>query len=59
MKTLHRQNCQLCLTPQNVREFWNVCTRPTEHNGLGSVFPAVNATCALLNYTSPSYRTRL
>jgi predicted nucleic acid-binding protein len=35
LKTLHRQNRQLCLTPQNVREFWNVCTRPTDHNGLG------------------------
>jgi|SRR5579862_15725 len=35
LKTLHRQNYQLCLTPQNVREFWNVCTRPTDHNGLG------------------------
>ena len=21
--------------PQNVREFWNVCTRPVENNGLG------------------------
>jgi predicted nucleic acid-binding protein len=35
LKTLHLQKCQLCLTPQNVREFWNVCTRPTDHNGLG------------------------
>lgn len=35
LKTLHRQNRQLCLTRQNVREFWNVCTRPTDHNGLG------------------------
>ena len=35
LKTLHRQNCRLCLTPQNVREFWNVSTRPTDHNGLG------------------------
>ena len=35
LKALHRQKCQLCLTPQNVREFWNVCTRPTDYNGLG------------------------
>ena len=35
LKILHRRNRQLCLTPQNVREFWNVCTRPTDHNGLG------------------------
>lgn len=25
----------LCLFPQNIREFWNVCTRPTTSNGLG------------------------
>ncbi len=35
LKTLHRRKRQLCLTPQNVREFWNVCTRPTDYNGLG------------------------
>ncbi len=23
--------------PQNIREFWNVCTRPTERNGLETV----------------------
>lgn len=23
--------------PQNVREFWNVCTRPEENNGLGMI----------------------
>ncbi len=35
LKTLHQRNFELCLTPQNVREFWNVCTRPTDINGLG------------------------
>jgi predicted nucleic acid-binding protein len=35
LKLLHRQNHELCLTPQNVKEFWNACTRPTDHNGLG------------------------
>jgi predicted nucleic acid-binding protein len=35
LKNLHRHQLQLCLTPQNVREFWNVCTRPTDYNGLG------------------------
>ncbi len=39
MKTLHSQNCQLCLTPQDVREFWNVRTRPTDYNGLGISVP--------------------
>jgi predicted nucleic acid-binding protein len=23
------------IVPQNITEFWNVCTRPTDHNGLG------------------------
>ncbi len=39
LKSLHRQNRHLCLTPQNVREFWNVCTRPTDRNGLGISVP--------------------
>jgi predicted nucleic acid-binding protein len=25
----------LCFTSQNLAEFWNVCTRPEERNGLG------------------------
>ncbi|HXG64374.1 MAG TPA: type II toxin-antitoxin system VapC family toxin [Blastocatellia bacterium] len=25
----------LCLLPQNLIEFWNVCTRPADKNGLG------------------------
>lgn len=35
---LHRlveQGAELCFTPQNLGEFWNVCTRPMERNGLG------------------------
>lgn len=35
LKRLHRQDFELCITPQNVKEFWNVCTRPTDYNGLG------------------------
>ena len=23
------------IVPQNIAEFWNVCTRPVDHNGLG------------------------
>ena len=26
---------ELCIFPQNVREFWNVATRPASKNGLG------------------------
>jgi predicted nucleic acid-binding protein len=32
----------LCIVPQNVYEFWAVCTRPTSANGLGKT-PAVAA----------------
>ncbi len=35
IKTLHRQQHALCLAPQNIVEFWNVCTRPIDVNGLG------------------------
>jgi predicted nucleic acid-binding protein len=35
LKVLHRQGHELCITPQNVKEFWNACTRPTDGNGLG------------------------
>jgi predicted nucleic acid-binding protein len=26
---------RVCLTPQNIIEFWGVCTRPLDRNGLG------------------------
>jgi predicted nucleic acid-binding protein len=39
LKLLHRQNHELCLTPQNVKEFWKACTRPTDNNGLGISVP--------------------
>lgn len=26
---------RVCIVPQNVMEFWNVCTRPAASNGLG------------------------
>src|SRR5258708_39186305 len=35
IKRFHRLDSELCLTPQNVKEFWNACTRPTDKNGLG------------------------
>jgi len=33
--SLYRSEHDLYLTPQNIAEFWNVCTRPIEVNGLG------------------------
>lgn len=35
VETLLEREETVCICPQNVREFWNVCTRPAEHNGLG------------------------
>jgi|SRR5579864_2235587 len=33
--TLLRSGDRVCVTPQNIIEFWNVCTRPEDRNGLG------------------------
>jgi predicted nucleic acid-binding protein len=35
MAELRRQGEILCIVPQNLYEFWVVCTRPTAQNGLG------------------------
>jgi len=32
---LRRQECDLCIAPQNLVEFWAVATRPVKENGLG------------------------
>lgn len=32
---LLEEGAELCYTPQNIVEFWNVCTRPKEKNGFG------------------------
>jgi predicted nucleic acid-binding protein len=33
--TLLASGEQVCVLPQNIAEFWNVCTRPLDRNGLG------------------------
>jgi predicted nucleic acid-binding protein len=35
VERLREKGVVLCVTPQNVAEFWNVCTRPLARNGLG------------------------
>lgn len=35
LKKLRLQNHTFCVLLQNVSEFWNVCTRPADKNGLG------------------------
>ena len=50
----------LVVTPQNIAEFWNVGTRPLEHNGRGlpadQVRKMVNIICRVshLEYETPS-----
>lgn len=35
LKALRRRGDRVCVTSQNVVEFWSVCTRPISSNGLG------------------------
>lgn len=35
VKRLAERGLTLCYTAQNIVEFWNVCTRPQQNNGLG------------------------
>lgn len=41
--SLRQSGETLHLVPQNLREFWNVCTRPTAKNGLGLAHARVDA----------------
>jgi predicted nucleic acid-binding protein len=40
--SLVQQGDELCVAPQIIAEFWNVCTRPIEVNGLGNSIAATN-----------------
>lgn len=35
LRRLVARDVELCFTPQNLGEFWNISTRPAEHNGFG------------------------
>lgn len=35
LDALTDRGADICCTPQNVSEFWNVCTRPSDRNGFG------------------------
>jgi len=35
LRRLVARDVELCFTPQNLGEFWNVSTRPVERNGFG------------------------
>lgn len=42
LRSLIEQGHELCVSPQNIAEFWNVCTRPTVVNGLGNSIAATD-----------------
>jgi len=43
IRTLSVQKKELCFVPQNIGEFWNVSTRPSNKNGLGSTIDETKA----------------
>jgi predicted nucleic acid-binding protein len=58
LKILHRENHELCLTPQNVREFWNACTVPPITTASESVLLAPSGTPSFWNGISAFCRIR-
>lgn len=36
LRHLYTEGNELCVAPQNISEFWSVCTRPVKQNGLGN-----------------------
>lgn len=43
LNTLLESDLEVCLSTQNLIEFWNVCTRPLERNGLGMTVEMADA----------------
>jgi predicted nucleic acid-binding protein len=48
IKSLLRKGADLCLAPQNVVEFWAVCTRPRAENGLEKTIAAADRYCRFM-----------
>jgi predicted nucleic acid-binding protein len=42
LRSLVQNGEELCVTWQNIAEFWNVCTRPADVNGLGNSIAATD-----------------
>ena len=42
LRSLVQNGELLCVAPQNIAEFWNVCTRPAPMNGLGNSISATD-----------------
>lgn len=45
IETLLQRDADLCVTPQNLIEFWGVCTRPAKQNGLGKSIAITDRYC--------------
>lgn len=63
LRHLYENGHELCVAPQVVAEFWNVCTRPVKVNGLGHDIAAtgrlvtrIEALFTVLPDTPESYR---
>jgi predicted nucleic acid-binding protein len=48
---LIEQGCTLLYTSQNLAEFWNTCTRPTEQNGYGLSIEETDARANVIEST--------
>ncbi len=45
IKALLQNGAELCIAPQNLIEFWSVCTRPEKQNGLGKTVAMTDRYC--------------
>jgi predicted nucleic acid-binding protein len=45
LRSLYEMDAELCYTSQNLREFWNVITRPAAHNGFGLSITEADREC--------------
>lgn len=45
IETLLQRDADLCVTPQNLIEFWGVCTRPAKQNELGKSIAITDRYC--------------
>jgi predicted nucleic acid-binding protein len=48
VETLLRDGAYLCVVPQNLVEFWSVCTRAEKDNGLGKTIAATDRYCRFI-----------
>lgn len=51
VRALRARGAVLCFTSQNLAEFWNVCTRPADRNGLGLSIAEANRRAQLIEST--------